>query len=271
MSVSVVLSQFEALVTRMESVGSKLCTKRIRSTRDQRDEFQNLHKRLKATLATFDTGIQRLLAIGTPDEDDIHLADRVRSAKDFGSITSPILTTLKRNMALIFIGPKTSNLDSTQVKTRHKQTEMRCETLLSQHGHVILMWAMALPPSVWKTSGGMTDKTFQFLIEDLEDQRLDHISPQILEIVQSLAEEEPLNTSDSFKVFVESMSKSPQEDTVEMQPPLKRRCTGATSSNEFEAAGFGESELRVDSANNGLHVNQHTDSIPKIQNGRRKQ
>lgn len=148
MSVSVVLSQFEALVARMESVGSKLCTKRIRPTRDQRDKFQNLHKRLKATLATFDAGIQRLLAIGTPDEDDIHLVDRVRSAKDFGSITSPILTTLKRNMALIFIGPKTSNLDSTQVKTRHKQTEMRYETLRSQHGYVILMWAMALPLSV---------------------------------------------------------------------------------------------------------------------------
>lgn len=115
--------------------------------------------------------------MGYPDEEDIHLADRIRSAKDFGSITSPALTTLKRNMVLIFMGPKTSNLDSNQVKTRNKHTEMRCKTLRSQHGHFVLMWAMALPPSTWKASGGMTDKTFDFLVEDLGEERMNQISP----------------------------------------------------------------------------------------------
>jgi hypothetical protein len=62
MSVSVILSQLEALVTKMELVGSRLCNKRIRPTADQLNDFQNLHTRFKATLANFDTGIQKLLA-----------------------------------------------------------------------------------------------------------------------------------------------------------------------------------------------------------------
>ncbi|CAP87130.1 Pc24g02220 [Penicillium rubens Wisconsin 54-1255] len=60
MSVSVILSQLEALVTKMELVGSRLCNKRIRPTADQLNDFQNLHTRFKATLANFDTGIQKL-------------------------------------------------------------------------------------------------------------------------------------------------------------------------------------------------------------------
>lgn len=273
MSVCVVLAQFDSLVTRMESLSSKLNTKRIRPTRDQLNEFQNLHTRFKATLADYDAGIERLLAAGFPDEKDIRIADRVRSAKDSGPTTSPTLTTLRRNMVLIFMGPKTSNLDSDQVKTRNKQTEMRCEILRSQPSNAILMWAMTLQPSAWKTSGGMTDKTFSFLIEDLQDERMNQIPRKISETIQSLAEEEPMNTSSSFKTFVEIVSKSArdEENTAEIQPTLKRRRITeiSTFSSESELAGKGE--RRKNSTSKEPHPDQHAArEIPEIQQSRRK-
>lgn len=270
MSVCVVLAQFDSLVTRMESLSSKLSTKRIRPTRDQLNDFQNLHTRLKAALADYDAGIEKLLAAGYPNEKDICIADRVRSAKDSGPITSPTLTIFKRNMALIFMGPKTSNLDSNQVKTKNKQIEMRCEILRSQNIHILIMWAMTLQPSTWKTSGGMTDMTFSFLIKDLQDERMNRIPRKISETIQSLAEEEPLKSSGFFKAFVEIVSKTEldQEHAAGIQPPLKRKRIEQISS-EYESAGI--SGRRETSANTELCMNQHAASdIPKIQQSRRK-
>ena len=267
MSVSVILSQFESLVTRMELVGSKLCNKRIRPTPDQLNEFQNLHTRFKTTLASYDIGIQRLLAIGSPAKEDLQLADRIRAAKDFAPITSPILTTLKRNLILIFMGPKTFEFDSKQVKTRNRQTEGRCKTVRSQHSHVILMWAMTLQPSTWKTSVGMTEKTFEFLIKDISDERMNQISPQISEIVLSLAAEEPMNTSDSFASFSENVLK----DVAELRPALKRRCTTGITVYATVSEAVDETGPRFTSANTESHEKQHTaNNIPRIQQSRRK-
>lgn len=88
MSVSVVLSQFDALVNKMESVGLKLCHKRIRPSGGQLNEFRGLYTRFKATLANFDAGIQGLLAMECPDARDIELADRVRSANNHAPLMS---------------------------------------------------------------------------------------------------------------------------------------------------------------------------------------
>jgi hypothetical protein len=128
MSVGVVLSQFEALVVRTESIGSRLTRKKIRPTRDQRHEFQELSMRLKSALVIIDTVVARLLLAGHPSDEDIRLADQVRCAKNYISITPSILMILRRNLILIFTGPKVSNLDSAQVKTRKKHTRTRCDT-----------------------------------------------------------------------------------------------------------------------------------------------
>ncbi|KAJ5550178.1 hypothetical protein N7461_004876 [Penicillium sp. DV-2018c] len=269
MSVGVVLAQFEALVTKMELIGLKLCNKRIRPTADQVNEFQNLHTRFKATLPNYETGIQRLSTIGTPDEQDVQLADHIRAAKNTPSTAPSTLTSLKRNLVLIFMGPKTFQLDSKQVKTRNRQTEVRCETLRSQHSHVILMWAIALQPSTWKTSVGMTEKTFEFLTKDLGVERLDWIPPQISEIVLSLAAEEPMNTCDSFISFAENISRVP----AEQQRALKRRRTAeiAVHSTEPEAGDENGPPARVTSANTEPQIKQHaSNGMQKMQQSRRE-
>lgn len=271
MSVCVVLAQFDSLVTRMESFSSRLSAKRIRPTRDQLNEFQNLHMRFKTILADYDTGIERLLTTGLPDKDDISIADRVRSDKDSRLVTSSTLTSLKRNIILIFTGPKTSKLDSSQVKTKNKQTESRCGRLRSQHSHVILMWAMALQPSTWRTSGGMTDKTFYFLVDDLQEERMKQISRKISNTLQSLAEEEPLNTSDSFKTFIENVRKSAvdQEDAAGIRTTLKRkRITEVPKfSRQYELA---DKDIRRGNSTNPQLCRHAAGDMPEIQGGRRK-
>ena len=153
MSAIVVLSQFDVLVKKMELVSLKLCQKRIRPSANQLAEFRDLYTRFKATLVNFDAGIEGVLALGYPGEEEIQLASRVRSAKNDASPAPSTITTLKRNLVLIFMGPTTFTFESKQVQARNKQTEMRCAALRAQHPHVILMWAMALQPSAWKASG----------------------------------------------------------------------------------------------------------------------
>ncbi|KAJ6054320.1 uncharacterized protein N7446_010332 [Penicillium canescens] len=272
MSVCVVLAQFDSLVARMESFSSRLSTKRIRPTTDQLNEFQNLHVRFKAILADYDTGVERLLTTGLPDENDISIADRVRSDKDSRLVTSSTLTTLKRNIVLIFTGPKISKLDSSQVKTKNKQTESRCGRLRSQHSHVILMWAMALQPSTWRTSGGMTDKTFFFLMDDLQEERMKQIPPKISDTLQSLAEEEPLNTSDLFKKFIEDVRKSAvgQEESAVLRTTLKRkRITEIPKfSRQYELV---DKDMRRGDSTNPELCQHAAGDMPKIQGGRHVQ
>lgn len=59
------------------------------------------------------------------------------------------------------------------------------------------MWAMALPPSTWATSGGMPDITF----EDLENERIGRLPSQIIENLHSMGKEDPLLACDSFYNF----------------------------------------------------------------------
>ncbi|QSS70930.1 hypothetical protein I7I50_01588 [Histoplasma capsulatum G186AR] len=201
MSAGAVLSQLEALVARTELTASKLAAKKIRPTRDQLDDFQKLSDSFKAAFATVDAEVEKLLLAGQPTDEDINLMNQIRSTKAHRSITTPTLTIFRRNLVLIFTGPNDSSLDSLQVKARKKHTRARCEALRGQSPHVILMWALALPPSTWKTSGGMTDSTFNFLIEGIKMERINQLAPEILPSVQSLGKEEPLNKCDTFQAF----------------------------------------------------------------------
>lgn len=265
MSAIVVLSQFDALVKKMESVSLKLCQKRIRPSADQLSEFRDLYTRFKATLANFDAGIQGLLAQGYPDEEDIRLASRVRSAKNDEFLAPSMITTLKRNLVLVFMGPTTFTFESKQVKARNKQTEMRCAVLRAQHAHVILMWAMALQPSAWKASGGMTDKTFGFLMEDLQHERIERIRSRIFETILSLAAEGPLVASGPFQTFIEKFT-SP---SAEQQSPLKRRRI-EESLAEFEVTHEGGLEGTLAAGSRELHHSPENNSTVIQQTRREK-
>lgn len=195
MSACVVLSQFAALAARAESMEKKLSARKIRPTRDQLDQFCEYRDKLRMTLSKLDAEITSLVQ---PDEEAIKLLNRIRSGQNS---LATISIAFSRNLILIFSGPKDSSLDSEQVTANKKHTRTRCLKLRSQHPHVILKWAQALPPSTWK-SRGMTDSAFDYLLKTLEADRLESVSPKVHYMLQSLGEEEPLDTCDAFKSFV---------------------------------------------------------------------
>ncbi|OAL68713.1 hypothetical protein A7D00_7116 [Trichophyton violaceum] len=102
MSTGTVLLQLEALVSRVESMSSKLTNKKIRPTNDQHDEFQKLTKRMDSAWAT----VSAIVAKFDPrNEKGITLANTVRATQEYQTITSPIFMIL-RNLELIFVGPR---------------------------------------------------------------------------------------------------------------------------------------------------------------------
>ncbi|RAL09438.1 uncharacterized protein BO97DRAFT_472471 [Aspergillus homomorphus CBS 101889] len=239
MSASLILSQFAALVARAESMEKKLSPRKIRPTRDQLNQLREHRDKLRTTLSKLDAEVTSLIQ---PDEEIVKLLDRIRSGKN--SLAS-ISTALSRNLILIFTGPKDSSLDSVQVTASKKHTRKRCLKLRSQHPHVTLKWAQALPPSTWK-SRGMTDGAFDYLLEALEAERLDSVLPMVHNILQSLEKEEPLNSCDAFKSFVSEIlntttadesrntsnisqqkKRSIATDTTHGAPPRKILCTEA--------------------------------------------
>ncbi|KAM5431532.1 hypothetical protein McanMca71_004767 [Microsporum canis] len=218
MSAGLVLSQLEGLVSRAESLSSKLTNKKIRPTNGQQDEFQKLSKRMDSAWATVSAILSKFKH---RSDKDINLANAVRATQEYQTITSPIFMILRRNLELIFVGPRGSALDSAQVKTRKKKARTRCELLRSQHPHVILMWAMAIPPSSWNSSVGMSDNTFDFVIDDTSTERIPLLSTEIVQKLQSLEEEKSLNTCDQFREFMSSL-KSTLIDQRENANALKR-------------------------------------------------
>ncbi|KAM5442408.1 hypothetical protein MferCBS31731_002286 [Microsporum ferrugineum] len=218
MSAGSVLSQLEGLVSRAESMSSKLTNKKIRPTNGQQDEFQKLSRRMDSAWASVSAILSKFKH---RSDKDINLANTVRATQEYQTITSPIFMILRRNLELIFIGPRDSALDSAQVKIRKNKARTRCELLRSQHPHVILMWAMAIPPSSWNSSAGMSDNTFDFVIDDTGTERIPLLSTEIVQKLQFLEEEEPLNTCDQFREFMSSL-KSTLVDQRENANALKR-------------------------------------------------
>ncbi|PGH19286.1 hypothetical protein AJ80_04039 [Polytolypa hystricis UAMH7299] len=232
MSAASVLSLFEAMVDRMESMASRLTgRKKIRPTRDQRDKFQELKKRLDAASAIVNTAVVEL---SRRSEKEIALVEDIRRTKGYQSITATILRCLRNNLALIFIGPKDSKLDTHRVTLAKRQTRTRCELLRSQHAHVILMWAMAFSTSTWTTSVGMTNTEFDFLIDDTCAERIPLVSPEILRHLRVLREEEPLNACGKFLEFMAALLESPPAVQGGTSRPSLKRSHGVESSPSLE-------------------------------------
>ncbi|KAB8277129.1 hypothetical protein BDV30DRAFT_6814 [Aspergillus minisclerotigenes] len=212
MSAGLILSQLEALISRMQSMERKISERNIRPKRGQLEQFDVLRTELQAVSTRIDAAI---IELSQPTDEGIEFVSKIRSAKAILSLSSPMLTTLSKNLYLIFNCPKESNLDSAQVRMRKRHTQTRCEKLRHQHPHVIAMWSMELLPSTWKTSRGMADKVFDFLISTLKADRFSKLPSSLCHALQSLSEEEPLNNCTSFQGFASHFMPQLHLDEVE--------------------------------------------------------
>ncbi|KAF7594874.1 hypothetical protein BBP40_007908 [Aspergillus hancockii] len=205
MSVGAVLAQLSVTLAHMESIGPKLRSN-IRPSRDQLNNFLVLSTRLREASASIDANLQDLLLKGAPKERDLELAKQIRAAPLTGQISPSVGNTLRKNLVLIFQGPLASALDTNNTRIRKNQTRTRCEKLRAQSHHVILQWSSSLQPSAWNTSVGMTDSTFDFLIEDLKSEEMSRVSPQLVQLLGSLEKEQPLQGCKPFELFVQDIA-----------------------------------------------------------------
>ncbi|KAA8641397.1 uncharacterized protein ATNIH1004_001862 [Aspergillus tanneri] len=206
MSAGAVLAQLSVVLAHMESVSSKLSSN-IRPSWDQLKEFQNLSVQLEAASERIKKNLEILLRRRAPTEKDINLAEQVRSAKDIRQVMPSLGATLKRNLILLFQGPRLdSALDTSATKARKNQARTRCETLRAQTHHLILLWSIKIQPSAWSSSVGMSDNTFYFLIEELKMEEMSQVPARIVEILEYLKKEEPLKNSMPFENFAKKVA-----------------------------------------------------------------
>ncbi|KAJ6035571.1 hypothetical protein N7460_009746 [Penicillium canescens] len=109
-------------------------------------------------------------------------------------------------------------------------------------------------------------------MDDLQEERMKQIPPKISDTLQSLAEEEPLNTSDLFKKFIEDVRKSAvgQEESAVLRTTLKRkRITEIPKfSRQYELV---DKDMRRGDSTNPELCQHAAGDMPKIQGGRHVQ
>lgn len=232
MSTGVVLTQFSNLVNHMELIGPKLKSS-IRPTRDQFEQFRTLAARLKAALAGVESDVEILLRKAAPKENELKLAQAIRSPK---TMNSQLATLLRKNLVLIFCGPEESALDSPQVRARKLKTRSRCGKLRSQNPQLILMWAMSLQPSTWIHQTIMPNSTFDYLIKELKAERSTEILTETAEILQVLNKEGPLCNCRLFQLFLADFNQSTerQERDTAIQLQLSANNTSRPTTERQE-------------------------------------
>ncbi|KAE8549036.1 hypothetical protein EYB25_007551 [Talaromyces marneffei] len=202
MSAGAIILQFSNLVKHSESLGPKLS--KIRPSKDQLNEIRSLCMKLREATANIERHVEHVLQRASPSEKELGLLNRLRSSKPV-DLLDPLL--LRRNLILIFRGPDMSVFDSDKVKSRREKTRARCEKLRTQNPALILRWSITFQPSTWNGPTVMTDKTIDFLISEMEMEKFSQISPQIVDILQCLVQEEPLKSCESFQQFVQQTIK----------------------------------------------------------------
>ncbi|KIM93170.1 hypothetical protein OIDMADRAFT_149783 [Oidiodendron maius Zn] len=100
----------------------------------------------------------------------------------------------RRNIELIFTGPKDKVLDSKEIRARKVVTRRRCEKIRKLSPDGIVIWATAYEPTLW-SGGQMTQDMFECLLCNMESVPAQSMPPEIPEILQKLQADEELQKS----------------------------------------------------------------------------
>ena len=239
MSAGAVILQFSNLLKHAESLGPKLSTK-IRPNKDQLKEIQTLCTKLKDATASIEGHVKSLLQKAAPSDKELELLNRLRSSKYFDQSNPSMMTTLRKNLVLIFRGPDVSALNTDDMRSRRDKTRARCEMLRAQNPSFILRWSITFQPSKWNLPTVMAGNTFDFLVNEMKTVA-GPIPSQFANTLKCLEQEEPLKSCKTFHEFVQTTintmtthqgldaGPSPRVITAEHQQqdvvPLKRKRT----------------------------------------------
>lgn len=216
MSATVVLSQLRLLVERTQGLVTKLSN--VHPTNDQWSELDSLSVRLsEAARRVRENAVARKNSHTERawQESEKHRA-LARSVKGDllvnRHLNNPVI--FRRNIVLIFEGPKDSSFDSTEIKSRKASTRKRCGTIRGLSADGVISWAIAYAPTLW-AGGSMGLDVFDCLIDDIEPETVHTWPPMIQETLHQLkADEESLQKSPEYGEFLKSCYPNPCNERV---------------------------------------------------------
>ena len=123
----------------------------------------------------------------------------IAAVLDDGKLKSE--TVFRRNVVLIFGGPKHSGFDSKEVRSRKTVTQRRCERIRKLSPDGIVAWAISYTPTSW-AAGSMGNDVFDCLIDDIEPNDIQAWPTAIRETLQRLRAHEDLQGSSEYVQIV---------------------------------------------------------------------
>lgn len=117
------------------------------------------------------------------------------------------IASFKKSIALIFQGPRDSALDDGSIKSRKRQTRMRCEAIKELNPDGVISWAAGLAPHVW-TPAGMKNHVFEYLIEEIEPAEAQVWPSRIREILHVFRAEEDFGRLPEYLKFLTGKTES---------------------------------------------------------------
>ncbi|ELR07345.1 hypothetical protein VC83_06151 [Pseudogymnoascus destructans] len=122
---------------------------------------------------------------------------------DHGKLERPAV--FRRNIVLIFTGPKVSEFDSDEVRSRKAATRLRCERLKTLSPDGVVAWAASYTPTSW-AAGLMGKDIFECLIDSIELGSTQNWPPVIRDTLQKLRTDEALQNSLQYSEFMVATS-----------------------------------------------------------------
>jgi len=107
----------------------------------------------------------------------------------------------RRNIVMIFAGPRDSEFDSDDVRSRKAVTRLRCERIQKLSPDGVVAWAASYIPTSW-AGGCMGKEIFECLIDDIEPESAQNWPPVIQETVQKLRTDEAIQNSLEYGEFI---------------------------------------------------------------------
>jgi len=206
MSSAIVIAQLSSLVQELETWIAGLndipCTN---------DELSALDA-LGAKLANAATTVQKKTGSFRPSREEgvWKASEELRSQAqstmavliDNGKLERPVV--FRRNIVMIFAGPKTSNFDSDDVRSRKAATRLRCERIQKLNPDGIVVWAASYTPTLW-AAGCMGKDIFECLIDDIEPMWTQSWPAVIQETLEKLGTDEALQNSLKYGEFINAI------------------------------------------------------------------
>lgn len=191
MSSTVVLSQLRGLTEKAEKLKGKL--DKISPTDDQWNSLIDSSLHLANAASQLQEKMETLRNSRTKrawKESEKHRSQaRSLSGELFTTGRLKQSAVFRRNIVVIFEGPKTSTFDSDDAKVRKESTRKRCDVIRNLSPDGIVSWAIAYAPTLW-AGGAMASDVFDCLTSDIEPDVVQTWPTVIRETLHKLKDDE---------------------------------------------------------------------------------